>query len=65
MLFGAASKAQYDETLPVAKQIIDSFTLDEGAPISQEETEEPSNEDNTFVGSAGNNEEEDEGQEND
>jgi hypothetical protein len=31
-------------TVTVAKQIIDSFTGDEGAPITQEEIEVPSDE---------------------
>lgn len=56
VLFHAASKAQYDETLPVAKKIIESFTVEEGAPNTQTEIEESPDEepDDTFVGSAGN-----------
>lgn len=67
VLFGAASKAQYDETLPVAKEIIESFTVEEGELNTQAEIEEPDNEkpDDTFVGSAGTNGEEGGEEEND
>jgi len=58
VLFNAAGKLQYDETLPVAKQMIDSFTVDDADPI-QDTREEAEEADDTFVGSAGNDEDDD------
>lgn len=64
VLFDGYSKSAYDEYLPVAKKMIDSFTVDETGPVIQEdleEAEEGSDEeeaDDTFVGSAGSDDEE-------
>jgi len=67
VLFGAASKSQFDETLPIIKQIIDTFSVQNAGPVSEEvqddtDTEQP---DDTFIGSAGNNNEEGNEDEND
>ena len=66
ILFGAASKAQYDETLPVVKNMINSFIVEDTGQMIQENAEEDDTEepDDTFVGSAENSEENEE-QEND
>jgi len=70
VLFNADSKLSYDEYLPDAKQMIESFAVDETGPIIQEDIEDVQEEsdeksDDTFVGSAGNNNEDNEEQEND
>lgn len=70
VIFSAGSKSTYDEYLPVAKRLIDSFTVDETAPVIQEDVEDAqqgSDEeaDDTFVGSARSNQEEAEEEDND
>jgi hypothetical protein len=57
---GAASKSQYDENLPIVKDMIDSFTVEETGQVIQDDVEEDSDDEgpnDTFVGSAGNNDE--------
>lgn len=61
VLFGAASKSQYDETLPIVKEMINSFIVEETGQANQEDLERDTNEvehDDTSVGSAGDNGEE-------
>jgi hypothetical protein len=70
VLFGADSKLSYDEYLPDAEQMIESFTVGKTGPVIQEDIEDVQEEsdeepDDTFVGSAGNNDENNEEQEND
>jgi hypothetical protein len=67
VLFDAASKAQYDDTLPVAKRIIDSFTVDEREPLIPDTKEDTDSKEagDTFVGSAGTNDEDKKRQDND
>jgi hypothetical protein len=67
-LVGAASKSQYDENLPIVKDMIDSFTVEGTGQVIQDDVEEDSDDeepDDTFVGSAGNNDEDNEEQEDD
>lgn len=40
--FGAASKSQYNENLPIVKDMIDSFTVEETGQVIQDDVEEDS-----------------------
>jgi hypothetical protein len=61
ILFAAPSKTEFDANLPIVKNIIDSFTIDETASSAPDvgEDDNGDNVEDTFVGSAGDDEDND------